>query len=78
MKTYLTTLIEEKGCRVTDTIEISGHIGLTYEMLIDFIVSMPDYHKTIRTTLVKIDFLNGNVFHYLHHLAEGMVASVTN
>ena len=77
MKTYLTTLIEEKGRRITDTIEINGHIGLTYEMLIEFIESMPDYHKEIRTMLVQIDVLNGDVFHYLNHLAEGMVASIT-
>jgi len=78
METYLTTLIEEKGRRITDAIDIKGHIGLTYEMLIEFIGSMPEYHKQIRTTLVKIDFLNGDVFHYLHHLAEGMVASATS
>ena len=63
--------------KITDTIEINGHIGLTYEMLIEFIESMPDYHKEIRTMLVQIDFLNGDVFHYLNHLAEGMVASIT-
>jgi hypothetical protein len=34
-----------------------------------------DHHKTIRATLVKIDFCNGDVFHYLDHLAAGMVAA---
>jgi hypothetical protein len=59
-KTYLTTLIEEKGTDLHDEIGLDGHIGLTWAMLVDF----------------KIDFLNGDVFHYLRHLAEGMVAAL--
>jgi len=77
MKSYLTTLIEEKGRELTDTIKLEGHIGLTYQMLVDFIETMPEYHAQIRQTLVKIDFLNGDVFDFLNHLAEGMVASVS-
>ena len=76
MKTYLVNLIEEKGRNLDDAIEIEGHFGLTYEMLVDFIVSLPQYHNQIQTTLVKIDFANGDVFHYLNHLAKGMVAAV--
>lgn len=76
MKTYLTNLIEEKGKSLDTEISIDGHIGLTYEMLVDFIVEAKPYHKQIRTTLVKIDFHNGDVFHYLQHLAEGMVKSL--
>ncbi len=76
MKRYLKNLIEEKGVDLDTGINLDGHFGLTYEMLIDFIMTMPQYHKEIRTTLVKIDFLNGDVFHYLRHLAEGMVKSV--
>jgi hypothetical protein len=64
-KTYLTTLIEEKGTDLHDEIGLDGHIGLTWAMLVDF-----------KTMLVKIDFLNGDVFHYLRHLAEGMVAAL--
>ena len=76
MKKYLTTLIEEKCESLDDEIQIEGHIGLTYEMLVDFIDSMPEYHSQIKSTLVKIDFHNGDVFHYLNHLAEGMVKSL--
>ena len=60
MKTYLINLIE-------------GHFGITYQMLVDYIVSAKPYHKQIRATLVKIDFLNGDIFDYLNHLANGMV-----
>ena len=76
MKRYLKNLIEEKGVDLDTCINLDGHFGLTYQMLIDFIMTMPRYHETIRTTLVKIDFLNGDVFHYLRHLAKGVVASV--
>lgn len=73
MKTYLKNLITEKGTDLDTEIQIDGHFGLTYEMLIDFIASLPEHHATIRNTLVLIDFKNGDVFHYLNHLANGMV-----
>lgn len=76
MKTYLTTLIEEKGKSLESEIIIEGHFGLTYQMLVDFIEEAKDYHKEIKTMLVKIDFMNGDVFHYLQHLAVGMVKSL--
>ena len=75
MKKYLKTLIEEKGKCTDDEITLEGHFGLTYQMLIDFIEQAPEYHKQIRKTLVMIDFKNGDVFHYLKHLAGGMVAA---
>ena len=74
ISSYITTLIEEKGHSVDDTINLDGHFGLTYEMLIDFIQAQTSYHKQIKDTLVMIDFKNGDVFHYLDHLADGMVA----
>ena len=76
MKNYLTTLIEEKGKSLDSTINLDGHFGLTYGMLVDFIESMEMYHEQIKTTLVKIDFMNGDIFDYLNHLALGMVESV--
>ena len=76
MKTYLTNLIEEKGKSLDTEIEIEGHFGLIYEMLIDFISEAKEYHAEIRKTLVKIDFKNGDVFHYLNHLALGMVKAL--
>lgn len=76
MRTYLENLITEKGVDLEADIGIEGHIGLTYQMLIDFIVSeAKPQHPQIRATLVKIDFLNGDVFDYLRHLARGMLAA---
>lgn len=75
---YITTLIEEKGFSTQDEINIDGHYGLNWEMLIDFVSApeMKQYHDQIRNTLVKIDFMNGDVFHYLRHLAVGMLKSL--
>jgi len=75
MTKYLTTLIEEKGHSIHEEITIDGHFGITYKMLIDFVAQMTECHANIRKTLVKIDFCNGDVFDYLGHLANGMVAS---
>ena len=78
MKNYLESLITEKGVRLTADINLEGHVNLTWQMLIDFVSSeeLKDHHKSIRSTLVKIDFCNGDVFHYLRHLAAGMVKAV--
>ncbi len=76
MINYLTNLIEEKGTSLEDTINLDGHFGLTYQMLVDFLGTMESYHATIRATLVKIDFMNGDIFHYLNHLAKGMVQAL--
>jgi len=73
IKTYLANLIEEKGKSVDAEIKIEGHIGITYQNLIEFIEGIPnEMQKEIRTMLVKIDFHNGDVFDYLLHLAKGM------
>ena len=76
MKTYLINLITEKGKSLDSTINLDGHIGLTYQMLVDFICENKEYHKQIRNTLVKIDFQNGDVFHYLDYLAVGMIKAL--
>lgn len=73
MTNYLTALITEKGVSIDAEIKKEGHIGLTWNHLIQFVESMPEYHDTIRQTLVKIDFLNGDVFHYLNYLVDGMI-----
>ena len=75
MRKYLEALITEKGMDLESEIGLEGHIGLTWQMLVDYVVEATDYHKQIRATLVHIDFKNGDVFHYLRHLAKGMVAA---
>ena len=76
MKDYLITLITEKGHDIEEEIKIDGHFGLTWEMLIDYIETAPQHHGEIRKMLVMIDFKNGDVFHYLTHLANGMLKAL--
>lgn len=76
MKKYLTDLITEKGKNVDDAIGIPGHYGLTWNHLIEFIENHPEYHKKIKDNLVVIDFNNGDVFHFLKYLAEGMIETM--
>jgi hypothetical protein len=76
MKTYLKTLINEKGIDLDQEIIIEGHFGLTYEMLVDYIDGAKEYHAQIKKTLVVIDFKNGDVFHYLDYLAKGMIEAL--
>ena len=73
MKKYLTALITEKGVDLDDCIGIKGHIGFTWRMLIDRIENAPECHKKIRVNLVMIDFKNGDVFHFLKYLANGIL-----
>ena len=76
MKTYLTNLLTEKGIDITDDMPVDGHFGLTYEMQIDFICSMPQpMQQQIRKNFVKIDFLNGDIFHFWNHMTTGMLES---
>ena len=64
------TLIKEKEVKLEDNINLEGHIGLTWQMLVDSISNMPESsQQKIRQTLVMIDFENGDVFLYLRHLA---------
>lgn len=76
MKDYLTALITEKGQSLDTEINLDGHFGLTYEMLVDYIEGATQYHQHIRSYLVRIDFENGDVFHYLDYLAAGMVKAL--
>lgn len=73
MRTYLTNLITEKGVDLDTEIKIDGHIGFTYQILIDCIEDVPQFHDEIKTKLVQIDFKNGDVFHYLDFLAKCVI-----
>lgn len=78
MTTYIKTLFEEKGIDLDTTIDLEGHIGLTVEILFDFItnLNLSDMKiKSIEDTYRKIDFQNGDIMHYTKFLAKGMIQS---
>lgn len=77
IKTYLTNLITEKGHSVDESVEREGHIGLTWENLIEFCEQIaPEDQEKIIETCTKIDFKHGDVFHFLNYLIDGMIKSM--
>ena len=79
LATYIETLVKEKG-RVFDAplpqFEKVGHINLSYSSLVEFVKTMPnETKKEIKTVLVSIDFKNADVFDFLDHLLNGMIAA---
>ena len=78
MAHYINTLLEEKNISLeTSLLENEGNIGLTVNMLLEFIYSMPkNIINQIENTFRKIDYLNGNVMNYIEFLAKGMIQSI--
>jgi hypothetical protein len=79
MITYLTNLLTEKGITsdIEEDMNVDGHIGLTYEMVIDFICSMDKAtQQKIRNNFVMIDFKNGDVLHFWNYIVQGMLKSL--
>lgn len=75
---YLTSLIEEKGLDLEATIiEVEGtEWGMNMIPLgcvVDFILTSGKANQeSVRKTLVKIDFANGDVMHFFKHVASFM------
>jgi len=78
MKTYINNLLNEKKIDREMNIEVNGPSGLNImplQMVVDAIIKAPKHEqKGIRNTLVKIDFLNGDVMHFIKHLAQALAA----
>lgn len=73
VRRVMTNMITEKGQSLDTGICREGHIGLTWENLVDFCDEIsPKDQKGIIDTLTKIDFNNGDVFHFLNYLVDGM------
>lgn len=76
---HIKKLVTEKG-RVFDTplpqFEKVGHAGISYETLANFVDTMPmDIQSEVKEQLVILDFNNLDVFDFLDHLINGMIAA---
>lgn len=75
-KTWLDTFIEEKNLNMEDSFEIEkdGNLNIfSYKSVYEYIlISTPEEKKNIKNTIVKIDFLNGDVLHFFRHLAKAI------
>jgi hypothetical protein len=75
---YFDRFFEEKDLPYQEW-EIEDKDGLTHfidsEVVIEAIKNAPENEQAaIETMLTKIDFVNGDVLDYLHHLAKALVA----
>lgn len=78
---YLTVFFEEKQIQ-HETFEITDNSGITHfldtQVVIESILSTCEAEQTqIADILRQIDFRNGDVNHFLKHLANGLVKSFT-
>lgn len=68
------TMLKEKGIDLEQYVNIEGHIGLTVQMVLDYIYLTPIFiQKKIARTFLKLDFNNGDVMDYIKYLAKGIV-----
>lgn len=73
---WFRTFLSEKGIDLSETLEAEGPGGMNW-IPVGCIVELADTapkseQSAIKTTLVKIDFMNGNVRHFLTHLAKAV------
>ena len=75
---WFQTFLDEKSVPYASW-KIQDETGTTNfidnDVVIEHIKIAPDHEQTkIRDILVKIDFQNGDVNHFLHYLAKGLVS----
>lgn len=71
---WLETFIQEKGIDLEDCFEVEtdnqSHF-MSYGVIVEHIMISSDHEKEqIKDMIVKIDFKNGDVKHYLRHLGK--------
>jgi len=73
---WLDTFLSEKGIDLDQPINVEGESGLnfmTVENIVQFMkVTSAGEQKAIKNTFVMIDFKNGDVLHFIKHLAQGV------
>lgn len=74
--TWLDTFLQEKGIDPDTPITVEGPSGpnhMTVGILTDAIKVAPASERAdIKTTLVRIDFANGNPMHFFTHIAQAI------
>ena len=78
MKEYLYTLLIEKGYELDEFIEVDyddlfGPVIMQLIEIVNFILQQDkNIQTTVRKTLVKIDFMNGDVMDYFKYIGKGI------
>ena len=78
-QTWFTTFIEEKNIDLERTFEFEDQNGfnmMPVGCVVEAVMGCSAKEQAqIKTVLVKIDFANGDVYHFLNHLAKGLAAN---
>jgi len=79
-KTWINTFVEEKGLDMEKRFDVQAPDGTPHSVPVGCVVEAmisagKDEQAQIKTTIVKIDFMNGDVLHFFNHLASGLAAS---
>jgi hypothetical protein len=73
---WLDTFLSEKGIDAEEVILVEGAMGenhIPIGVLADHMKgTSPHEQKRLKAMFVKIDFVNGNVRHFLAHLAQAV------
>lgn len=73
---WLTTFLDEKGIDTEERFEVEGKSGtnsIPVGCLVEAMVQAPAHEqRAIKAACVRIDFLNGDVRHFLRHLAQAL------
>ena len=73
---WLDTFISEKNINTDRILEVEGASGVNMmpvQIVLDAIKSAPaNEQAAIKTTFVKIDFVNGDILHFINHLARAI------
>lgn len=73
---WFVTFLNEKGVDFEETFEVMGPSGVNFipvGCIVELAASAPDHEqRAIKSTCVKIDFVNGDVRHFLKHLATAV------
>ena len=73
---WLDTFIDEKGFDTDMSFDVEGPSGtnmMDYNVVMQAILDTNlNEQEGIKATLVKIDFMNGDIGHYFRHLAQAL------
>lgn len=73
---WLDTFLDEKGIDRELMLQVEGDWGMNLipvEVVVEHMKIAPEYEKEmLKQMLVKIDFGDGDVYHYLMHLAQAI------
>lgn len=73
---WLDTFLAEKDINLEATFEFNNDNGwnlMDYATVVEYVKNTTKENQTkVKNTLVKIDFMNGDVLHFLRYLGKGV------